>query len=550
MSIKKKLGLINILLVLGAVAVGLVVFRTEKRFERSIEEVNKELRYLEIYKEMKMSLLRAAIEVRNVLFDPKSEEARKKLKENFKEYMDNLKILREKEKELSKKEAELTKDLGFFTYQGDVENVLQLLELEAYDEAKESLIEVEGKGFKDTIDTLDALIDLRVKKIVKEQKELAKDISTANKTILAVSIAVILIISALLFAVSRGIIKNIADISKEVDDLAREMRFRDVKLKNFKNELDTLINALRQMVSDMGSAVIAVKDVMMKVARGNLKVRLNSNYKGDVKELADYINESLKDLQSALSSVKEGMEVIAGSIRKLDQSTEVFERENDNLNSSIASIMTSVDETSEAIRQISEETLRARNISMDMSRAIETGKSKVDIMHTAMGNIVEVSRDITSITETIINIAEQTNLLALNAAIEAARAGELGRGFAVVADEVRRLAEMSGEAAKRIAGLVEKAVGTVEEGRIASEDVVDSYRKIEEVTKEIAGVIETIATAMEEQSRAIDIIRDNMTDITGISEKNTQSIKEIARSVKDISETAQQVDERMKAFDV
>ena len=211
--------------------------------------------------------------------------------------------------------------------------------------------------------------------------------------------------------------------------------------------------------------------------------------------------------------------------------------------------MTSVDETSEAVRQISEETLRARNKSMDMSRAIESGKSKVEIMHSAMGNIVEVSQDINSITETIINIAEQTNLLALNAAIEAARAGEMGRGFAVVADEVRRLAEMSGEAAKKIASLIEKAVGTVEEGRVASEEVVNSYRKIEEVTDEIARVIEAIATAMEEQSRAVDVIRDNMTSITAISEKNTSSIKEIARSVREITQNVQEVSQRMETFE-
>ena len=550
MSIKKKLGLINILLVIAAVAVGVVIFRTEQRVNRSIEEVNKELRYLEIYKEMKMSLLRAAIEVRNVLFDPRNEEARKALKENFKSYMDNLKILRQKEKELSKKEADLTRDLGFFTYQGDVENVLQLLELEAYEEAKQSLLEVEKAGFKDTIDTLDTLIEHRIKKIEKEQKEVLADIQGSNRFILAVTISAILVISVLLFLVSREIIKNIAVLSKEMDDLAKDMRFRDVNLEGFRNELDKLVEALKQMVSDVGNAVNVVKDVMLKVSKGNLKVRINNSYRGDIKELADYMNKSLSDLQEALKNVKEGMSTIAQSIKRLDQSTEVFERENDNLNSSIASIMTSVDETSEAIRQISEETLRARNISMDMSRAIETGKSKVDVMHSAMGNIVTVSQDITSITETIINIAEQTNLLALNAAIEAARAGELGRGFAVVADEVRRLAEMSGEAAKKIAGLVEKAVGTVEEGRIASEDVVESYKRIEEVTKEIAGVIDTIATAMEEQSRAIDIIRDNMTDITTISEKNTASIRDIAKSVKQITQTAQQVDERMSLFEV
>jgi len=187
---------------------------------------------------------------------------------------------------------------------------------------------------------------------------------------------------------------------------------------------------------------------------------------------------------------------------------------------------------------------------MDMEESIGTGKDKVDIMHSAMGRIVDVSKEISSITETIITIAEQTNLLALNAAIEAARAGEMGRGFAVVADEVRRLAEISGNAAKEIAELVEKALNTVEEGRTASEDVVESYRKIEEVTKEIASVIDTIATAMEEQSRAIDIIRDNMTEITQVSEKNTSSIREMVQEIRNIKDVSAHVEERMNSFNV
>ncbi|EDP75773.1 methyl-accepting chemotaxis protein, partial [Hydrogenivirga sp. 128-5-R1-1] len=181
--------------------------------------------------------------------------------------------------------------------------------------------------------------------------------------------------------------------------------------------------------------------------------------------------------------------------------------------------------TSEAIRQISEETLRARNVSMDMAEAIRDGKDKVSFMHGAMNRIVDVSESISSITETIITIAEQTNLLALNAAIEAARAGEVGRGFAVVADEVRRLAEISGNAAKEIAQLLENALKTVAEGKDASEAVVESYRKIEEVTTEIATVIDTIATAMEEQSRAVDIIRDSITDISNSTERMEESVK-------------------------
>ncbi|WP_457600877.1 methyl-accepting chemotaxis protein, partial [Hydrogenivirga sp.] len=360
----------------------------------------------------------------------------------------------------------------------------------------------------------------------------------------------ILLVSIALYLVSRGVIGNINSLSRRVEELADNMRFKDIQFNRFRNELDKLVESLERMVKDIGSAVRSIRDVMMKVAKGNLKVRVQEEFKGELEELKNYVNNSLADLQKALREAKEGLDNIAQSIKVLDKNADRIERENENLNSSIASIMTSVDETSEALRQVSEETLRARNISMDMEESIRTGKDKVDIMHSAMGRIVDVSREISSITETIITIAEQTNLLALNAAIEAARAGEMGRGFAVVADEVRRLAEISGNAAKDIAELVEKALNTVEEGRTASEDVVESYRRIEEVTKEIANVIDTIATAMEEQSRAIDIIRDNMTEITDISEKNTASVKEIVKEIKNISQTADQVEERMKGFDV
>ena len=550
MSIKARLSIVNAMFVAVAIAVGVVIYMTEKRVEESIKRINKELYYLDLYREMKISLLKTAIEVRNLILDPKSEEAKKGIRENIRAFTSRLKILREREKELDKKEAEWTRDLAFFTYGGDIEQVIQLVEMEAYEEAKEQLVEIEKASFKDTMDLLDTLINHRLEKIRKEQKSVESYIAKANVIMLGVTIPSILVVSAILYFISRGIIRQIASISGEVDRLAENMRFKEVALKKFRNELDDLVESLEQMVKDVGNAVVSVKDVMEKVSKGDLRVRIEGSYKGDMGELVEYVNKALKDLRNLLGSVKEGLINVAGSIKSLNTSTDQIEKENENLSSSIASIMTSVDETSEAIRQISEETQRAKNVSLDMERAIQTGKSKVTVMHTSMGNIVEVSKEVNSITETIIDIAEQINLLALNAAIEAARAGELGRGFAVVADEVRRLAEISGNAAKEISALIEKAVRTVEEGRIASEELVDSYRKIEDVTGEIAKVIDAIATAMEEQSRAIDIIRDNMTEITSISERNTESMKRITTEIRNISKVAGDVEEKMRSFAV
>ena len=550
MTIKKKLLMVNALLIVVAVAVGLVLYNVQQRVNRSVELVHDALEEMAIYKDMKVNLLNMAISIRNMIFDPNNEEYRKDLEKYMKAYLNNLKKLRERERELSKEETDLTRTLAFFTYQGDLENIKQILELEAYDEAKTALLDVEKEGFKDTLETLDRLIEIRKQFIENAQKELMRNVAMANVLVVGITVPSILFISFLLWLVSRGIINHINTLSSVVESLASNMRFRDIEFKKFRNELDRLVESLESMVRDLGNAITSIKNVMMRVAKGNLKVRVEGEYRGDVGELSQYINSSLSDLQKALRNVKEGLFSIAESISVLTENASRIENENENLNSNIASIMTSVDETSEALRQISEETLRARNISLDMERAIQNGKSKVDVMHTAMGNIVEVSQEISSITETIINIAEQTNLLALNAAIEAARAGEMGRGFAVVADEVRRLAEISGNAAKEIAALVEKAMNTVDEGKNASEEVVESYRRIEEVTKEIANVIDTIATAMEEQSRAIDIIRDNMTEITQVSEKNTSSIKEMVEEIRNIKEVSNQVEERMKGFDV
>jgi methyl-accepting chemotaxis protein len=311
------------------------------------------------------------------------------------------------------------------------------------------------------------------------------------------------------YPLKRALTRMLKSIGETVETLKTVMGrlsqgFFNQKIEgNFRGDIKILMNSINSSLDNLKRTMDSIKEVMEAVAKGNLRKRIEDGHSGDLKELTDYINSSLDDLQKLLLQIREDI------IR---------------VTSNTASITTSVDETSEAIRQISEETQKARNISIDMGSTIEEGKDKVNVMHTAMSRIIEVSRNISSITETIITIAEQTNLIALNAAIEAARAGEAGRGFAVVADEVRRLAELSGNAAKEIEELLGKALETVEEGREASEAVVESYAKIEKVTREISVVIDTIATAMEEQSRAVDIIRDNITDISRSTERIEENI--------------------------
>lgn len=59
------------------------------------------------------------------------------------------------------------------------------------------------------------------------------------------------------------------------------------------------------------------------------------------------------------------------------------------------------------------------------------------------------------------NVANQTKFLGLNASIESARAGEVGKGFGVVAQEISKLALLSADSSKKIAGILKNIkVGT------------------------------------------------------------------------------------------
>ena len=331
---------------------------------------------------------------------------------------------------------------------------------------------------------------------------------------------------------------------------------------------------------------IVGKDEISRVASGvNLTVERTSELIGKTKNLTGIVSASNQELAKRSEMSATLMEKMAEQANEMSQSAE---RQAELTGQSRQSIT----EMSAVIQQVAETAQQVSSSAFSATHEAETGEEKLNL---AVGQIDTISRTVNStasiivelgakskeigqIVDLITSIADQTNLLALNAAIEAARAGEQGRGFAVVAEEVRKLAEESGEAANRIAGIIleiqneaDKAVKAMEDGtrEVAkgTEIIDEAGRAFQEIIKainivnqqiqemsaasqEMAASAETAILAIEATTEAAVTNAHAANQISAIVEEQMAGIKEIDAAVDKLGEVIADLEQSIAFFKI
>jgi methyl-accepting chemotaxis protein len=312
------------------------------------------------------------------------------------------------------------------------------------------------------------------------------------------------------------------------------------------------------------------------MATGDLTVRMQGEYPGDLRLIKESINTVGSSLEAALHSVGEAVSATASASNQISASTEQMAAgaqeqttQANDVAGAVEEMMLSIQENSRNARVAAGTAEQAR---IDAEEGGKIVNDTVDGMHRIAAVVkqsAETVRDlgrssdqIGEIIGVIEEIADQTNLLALNAAIEAARAGDQGRGFAVVADEVRKLAERTTRATKEITGMIKKiqsdttgAVRSMEQGTaevergIALADKAGvSLREIVHGSHQVTGMVAAIASVSEKQSETSETIMRNVEGISKVTGETAQGTSQIARAAEDLNRLTEDLQRLVARF--
>ncbi|MDD3363505.1 MAG: methyl-accepting chemotaxis protein [Syntrophomonas sp.] len=274
-----------------------------------------------------------------------------------------------------------------------------------------------------------------------------------------------------------------------------------------KDELGQLASLINVMITRMSELIGNTKNLIVNVSQSTSEL-LNRS-------------EMSASLMKDMTFQSEEMSSTAASQAELTGKSKMV----------IGEMSVAIQQLAGNAQEVASSAMTATNKAEDGEKQVEKAISQISIISETVNSTAIIieglgtkSQEIGQIVDLITNIANQTNLLALNAAIEAARAGEQGRGFAVVAEEVRKLAEESGEAAKRIASLVKEVQNE-------ADSAVDAMQA---GTKEVAmgtQVVGNAGLAFEHIIEAINTVNQQIQEVSAASEQMAASAETAINSI-------------------
>lgn len=358
--------------------------------------------------------------------------------------------------------------------------------------------------------------------------------------VIAFQLIAVLITLGLFYAITKSIVSPVKEIEKAAQEMSKGSLHVQLDYQS-KDELGVLADSMRTTISNIGSMIDDIGNLLGAMAMGDFQVSSQNHeqYVRDYEPILLAIRCIRNNLSEALFRINQSADMVASGSEQVSSGAQALSQGATEQASSIEELAATISDISHHINTSAQNAKEARAKSEEASGSLIKSNKKMAEMNRAMTEISDKSNEIGKIIKTIEDIAFQTNILALNAAVEAARAGEAGKGFAVVADEVRNLASKSGEAAKNTTLLIEESMQAVKNGTRITAETTEVMRAVVESSQQINMIVEEIASASDKQAAAVNQVALGIDQVSSVVQTNSATAEQSAAASQELSGQAQ-----------